>query len=265
MLFLISPAKSLDYTTPAQVATHTQPLFVKQSAALIDVLKTQSPQDIAGLMSLSSALSSLNVARYQAWSKRVSVNNSKQALLAFNGDVYEGLNAKTLSAAQLNWAQEHVCILSGLYGVLRPLDLMQPYRLEMGTALHTPKGRNLYQFWGAQLSAYLNDRLGSSAPVVVNLASQEYFKAIDLKALKARVVSCVFEDFKSAGGADGDAGGKYKIISFNAKRARGLMVRYAVEKKITSVKKLEGFDAEGWRFASGVSTLDKLVFRRKLA
>lgn len=259
MLFLISPAKSLDYTTPAQTALHTQPLFIKQSAALIDVLKTQSPQDIAELMSLSDALSGLNVARYQAWSKKFSVSNSKQALLAFNGDVYEGLRAKTLSAAQLSWAQDHVCILSGLYGVLRPLDLMQPYRLEMGTALQTSKGRNLYQFWGAQLSAYLNERLPESKPVVVNLASQEYFKAVDVKALQARVVNCVFEDFKSSA-----SGGKYKIISFNAKRARGLMVRYAIEKKITSVKKLQGFDAEGWLYAPSVSSPDNLVFRRKL-
>ena len=262
MLFLISPAKSLDYTTPAQVATHTQPLFVKQSAALIDVLKTQSPGAISALMGLSDALSGLNVARYQAWSQKFSVKNAKQALLAFNGDVYEGLNAKTLNAAQLGWAQQHVCILSGLYGVLRPLDLMQPYRLEMGTALPTTKGSNLYQFWGAQLSSYLNEQLAGRSPVVVNLASQEYFKAVDLKALKARVVNCVFEDFKSNPAQSG--GGKYKIISFHAKRARGLMVRYAVEKKIASVKKLEAFNAEGWRFAESASEPDKLVFRRQL-
>ena len=184
MLFLLSPAKSLDYDTPPQVSTHTQPLFTRQSAALIDVLKTKTPQDISSLMKLSDALSGLNVARYQAWSKKVTAKNAKQAVLAFNGDVYEGLNAKTLSPAQLDWAQEHVCILSGLYGVLRPLDLMQPYRLEMGTALETPKGKNLYQFWDAQLSNYLNERMATDkAPVVVNLASEEYFKAIDLKAL----------------------------------------------------------------------------------
>ena len=256
MLFLISPAKSLDYTTPAQVDTHTEPLFKQRSNALIDVLKTKSPQDIAALMSLSDALSSLNVARYQAWSKKTSAKNSKQALLAFNGDVYAGLNAKTLSAPQLDWAQHHVCVLSGLYGVLRPLDLMQPYRLEMGTQLATEQGSNLYQFWGSDISSYLNERAaGDTSPVVVNLASQEYFKAVDLNTLKARVVSCVFEDFKT---------GQYKIISFHAKRARGLMVRFAIEKKITSVKKLEAFHAEGWRFAPDVSTLSSLVFRRTL-
>ena len=256
MLFLLSPAKSLDYDTPPQVNTHTQPLFSRQSAALIDVLKTKTPQDISSLMKLSDALSGLNVARYQAWSEKFTAKNSKQSVLAFNGDVYEGLNAKTLSASQLDWAQQHLCILSGLYGVLRPLDLMQPYRLEMGTALATQKGNNLYQFWGLQISSYLNVRAAADAsPIIVNLASEEYFKAVDLKTLKARVVSCVFEDFKN---------GKYKIISFHAKRARGLMVRYAIEKKIATVKKLEGFNAEGYRFEAALSEPDRLVFRRKL-
>ena len=257
MLFLLSPAKSLDYDTPAQVSTHTQPLFTRQSAALIDILKTKSPQDISGLMKLSDALSGLNVARYQAWSKKFTTENSKQSVLAFNGDVYEGLNAKTLKAAQLDWAQAHLCILSGLYGVLRPLDLMQPYRLEMGTALRTEKGSNLYQFWGSQISHYLNERAAAqTTPVIVNLASEEYFKVVDLTTLKARVVSCVFEDYKN---------GDYKIISFHAKRARGLMVRYAIENKAASVKKLEGFNAEGYAFEAGLSAPDRLVFRRRLA
>ena len=257
MLFLLSPAKSLDYDTPAQVSTHTQPLFTRQSAALIDILKTKSPQDISGLMKLSDALSGLNVARYQSWSKKFTTENSKQSVLAFNGDVYEGLNAKTLNAAQLDWAQTHLCILSGLYGVLRPLDLMQPYRLEMGTALRTEKGSNLYQFWGSQISHYLNERVAAqTTPVIVNLASEEYFKVVDLTTLKARVVSCVFEDYKN---------GDYKIISFHAKRARGLMVRYAIENKATSVKRLEGFNAEGYAFVAGLSAPDRLVFRRRLA
>ena len=256
MLFLLSPAKSLDYETPPQVSTHTQPLFTRQSAALIDILKTKTPQDISSLMKLSDALSGLNVARYQAWSQKMTAKNSKQAVLAFNGDVYEGLNAKTLNPAQLDWSQDHVCILSGLYGVLRPLDLMQPYRLEMGTALATPKGKNLYQFWDAQLSNYLNERTAADkTPVVVNLASEEYFRAVDVKTLKARVVSCVFEDYKN---------GKYKVISFHAKRARGLMVRHAIEKKVGSVKKLEAFNAEGYSFEAVLSGPDRLVFRRKL-
>ncbi len=257
MLFLLSPAKSLDYDTPAHVAAHTQPLFTKQSAQLIDELKTRSPQQISTLMKLSDALAGLNVARYQAWSPKFTAKNSKQAVLAFNGDVYEGLNAPTLSGAQLEWAQQHVCILSGLYGVLRPLDRMQPYRLEMGTSLPVGPHKNLYQFWGAQVSQYLNERAAADAsPVIVNLASEEYFKVVDRKALKPRVVHCAFEDFK---------GGKYKIISFNAKRARGLMARYAVEKKIGTVKKLESFNAEGYRFEAAASEPDRLVFRRRLA
>lgn len=255
MLFLLSPAKSLDYDTPPQVATHTPTLFPRQSTELIGVLREKTPQQISTLMKLSDSLAGLNVARYQAWSPRFSAKNSKQAVLAFDGDVYGGLAAKTLSESQLDWAQAHVCILSGLYGVLRPLDRMQPYRLEMGTALAVGETKNLYQFWGSQIADYLNQRAAAdTSPVVVNLASEEYFKAVDRKALKPRVVSCVFEEFK---------GGKYKIISFNAKRARGLMVRYAIEKKITSVKKLERFDAEGYRFEPAASVPDRLVFRRK--
>lgn len=256
MQFLLSPAKSLDYETPAHIASHSQPLFTPQSAELIEVLKTQSPQQISALMKLSDALANLNVARYQSWSPRFTAQNAKQAVLAFNGDVYEGLNAKTLSERHLIWAQQHVCILSGLYGVLRPLDWMQPYRLEMGTALVTKHGKNLYQFWGTQIADYLNAKAATDiSPVIVNLASEEYFKVVDRKALKARVVNCVFEDYK---------GGKYKIISFHAKRARGLMLRYAIENKLTSVDALEGFDAESYSFESEASTPDRLVFRRRL-
>ncbi|MEY4734068.1 MAG: hypothetical protein RLZZ464_2134 [Pseudomonadota bacterium] len=235
---------------------HTLPQFVPQSQALIEVLRQKSPQQIAELMDLSDALSALNVARYEAWRPKFSAKNSKQAVLAFNGDVYEGLDAKTLSAKELDWAQNHVCILSGLYGVLRPLDWMQPYRLEMGTTLQTDKGSNLYKFWGPQIAEHLNERLAADkTPVIVNLASQEYFKAVDRKTLKARVIECVFEDFK---------GGKYKIISFNAKRARGLMARYAVQHKITQPAGLLKFDLEGYAYDDAVSEPDRLVFRRKL-
>lgn len=256
MLFLLSPAKSLDYDTPAGDVPHTQPLFTKHSAELITILRQKSPQEIAELMDLSDALSGLNVARYQAWSPKFTAKNSKQAVLAFNGDVYEGLDAKTLKAEDLAWAQEHVCILSGLYGVLRPLDWMQPYRLEMGTALENPKGRNLYKFWGSQIADYLNERQqGEKHTVVVNLASQEYFKAVDTKALQARVIECVFEDWK---------GGKYKIISFLAKRARGLMARYAATKHLTTPKQLEKFNLEGYAYDAAASEPDRLVFRRKV-
>jgi len=255
-LFLLSPAKSLDYETPAGDVPHTLPQFVPQSQALIEVLRQKSPQQIAELMDLSDALSALNVARYEAWRPKFTARNSKQAVLAFNGDVYEGLDAKTLSAQALDWAQNHVCILSGLYGVLRPLDWMQPYRLEMGTALKTDKGSNLYKFWGPQIAEHLNKRLAvDKTPVIVNLASQEYFKAVDRKVLKARVIECVFEDFK---------GGKYKVISFNAKRARGLMARYAVQRKITKPEGLLKFDLEGYAYDAAVSEPDRLVFRRKV-
>ena len=255
MLFLISPAKALDYETPPHTATHTQPLFVKQSAELIAVLRDKSPQQIAELMSLSDALSGLNVARYQAWSPKFTAKNSRQAVLAFNGDVYGGLDAKTLGEAELDWLQQHLCILSGLYGVLRPLDGMQPYRLEMGTRLKTPLGKNLYDFWGSQIAEYLNQRARADlSPVVINLASEEYFKAVDRKALMPRVVTCAFEERKVDG---------YKVISFMAKRARGLMVRYAVTHRATTPEQLKGFDLEGYRFVPAASAPDRLVFRRE--
>ena len=256
MLFLLSPAKSLDYDTPAGDVPHTLPQFVPQAAELIEVLRPHSPQQIAELMDLSDTLAALNVARYEAWRPKFTAKNSKQAVLAFNGDVYEGLDAKTLKPKQLEWAQEHVCILSGLYGVLRPLDWMQPYRLEMGTALKNPKGANLYKFWGSQIAQYLNERLAKDkTPVVINLASQEYFKSVDRKVLQARVVECVFEDFK---------GGQYKVISFNAKRARGLMARWAIEHQAQKPEDLRQFNSEGYAFDKAASEPDRLVFRRKL-
>ncbi len=255
MLFLLSPAKSLDFEPAPKAVPHTQPLFVAQSAELIEVLKTQSPQEIASLMKLSDALAGLNVARYAAWSPKFTAHNAKQAVLAFNGDVYEGLDAKTLAPDDLVWTQDHVCILSGLYGVLRPLDYMQPYRLEMGTSLPNDRGNNLYKFWGAQLSEYLNERLQRDvSPVVVNLASQEYFKAVDLKALKSRVIECVFQEYRN---------GDYKIISFMAKRARGLMARYAATHRVVTPHQLERFDAEGYAFEAQVSEPERLVFRRR--
>ena len=255
MLFLLSPAKSLDYESPLADLPHSLPGFVDQSSELIALLRQRSPQQIAQLMDLSDALASLNVARYQAWQPKFTAANSRQAVLAFNGDVYEGLDARSLKPAQLQWAQEHVCILSGLYGVLRPLDRMQPYRLEMGTTLPNARGKNLYQFWGTRIADHLRQRAQSQPqPLIVNLASEEYFKAVDLKALQVPVVQCVFEEYRA---------GKYKIISFMAKRARGLMARYAIEKKVSTVKKLQAFDREGYAFAPEVSGPDRLVFRRR--
>ncbi|SFU80405.1 hypothetical protein SAMN04489707_102252 [Paenacidovorax caeni] len=255
MLFLLSPAKSLDYDSPLPAGLpHSQPQFIPDAARLIDVLRTRSPQDIASLMSISDALAALNVARYGAWSPRFTQENARQAVMAFNGDVYEGLQAATLSLPDLDWAQQHLAILSGLYGVLRPLDLMQPYRLEMGTRLATDAGVNLYQFWGTRIAEHLNRQLADDTdPVVVNLASQEYFKAVDRKALSARVVECVFEDGK---------GGAYKIISFYAKRARGLMARWAIQQRASTPRQLEGFDLEGYAFHPAASSPERLVFRR---
>jgi len=183
-------------------------------------------------------------------------------VLAFNGDVYEGLAASTLSLSQLQWAQSHVVILSGLYGVLRPLDKLQPYRLEMGTRLANAHGADLYAFWGQTLTEYFNQRLqqlaavnGAHEPVIVNLASQEYFKSVKPKLLRYRVVECVFEDYKAAG---------YKVVSFYAKRARGLMARYMIEEQLQKVEDLKGFSAEGYAYVPEVSAESRLVFRRDL-
>ena len=254
MLILLSPAKSLDYQSPLPEVPHTQPLFVKQSAELIALMRQKSPQQIASLMGLSDKLAQLNVARYAAWRPRSNASNSRPAVLAFNGNVYGGLDARSLAADELGWLQDHLCILSGLYGVLRPLDWMQPYRLEMGTALENAHGSNLYQFWAAHISKYLNQRLRSElAPVVLNLASQEYFKALDLKALKARVVDCVFEEYRA---------GRYKVIALHAKRARGLMARHAAQQKALTPQQLQGFDVEGYAFDAGASGPQRLVFRR---
>lgn len=257
MLILLSPAKRLDYDTPVPAnITPTRAQFLPQASALIAVLRQQSPQQVASLMKLSDPLAALNVARYQTWTPDDNAENARPALLAFNGDVYEGLQAGTLGRADLDWAQQHLAILSGLYGVLRPLDAMQPHRLEMGTRLATPAGQNLYQFWGAQIAQYLNTQLSGAAPILLNLASQEYVKAVDRSTLRARVVDCVFEDYK---------GGGYKIISFHAKRARGLMARYCIGQRATTPQQLENFNAEGYAFDRSASTADKLVFRRRTA
>ena len=257
MLFLLSPAKSLDYETPLAGQPHTAPLFVSESARLIDLLRTRSPAQIADLMHLSDKLSALNVARYQAWSRRATERNARQAVLAFNGDVYTGLDAHSLAPAELAWAQEQVCILSGLYGVLRPLDLMQPYRLEMGTALPNPAGKDLYAYWAPTVATYLRKRLrGQENPVLVNLASQEYFRAVDPSLVKAPVVECVFQDLQ---------GGQYKIVSFYAKRARGLMARFAIAQRITRVEDLRAFNVDGYAYDAQASSAARLVFRRAQA
>ncbi|MDT8998997.1 peroxide stress protein YaaA [Paucibacter sp. APW11] len=260
MLFLLSPAKSLDYETPVPADVQslaTQPLFVKEAQALIKLLRKQTPRQIAELMDLSDALAALNVGRYQAWEPKFDAETSKPCVLAFNGDVYDGLQARTLKLDDLQWAQQHLAILSGLYGVLRPLDWMRPYRLEMGTGLASSRGKTLYAWWGDQLAEHLNQRAAASqVPVIVNLASQEYFKAARRPCLQPRVIDCQFEDWKN---------GQYKIISFFAKRARGLMARYCIERRIDTPAGLQGFNLDGYAYQPELSTPDKLLFRRRLA
>lgn len=266
MLLLLSPAKKLDYDSPVRTTLQTQPLFIDEAQELITVLKDKSASEVASLMKLSESLANLNVERYRAWTPEFNQTNSRQAVLAFNGDVYEGLQATSLSDEQLQWAQDHVAILSGLYGILRPLDLMQPYRLEMGTRLDNPRGPNLYTFWGATIAEYINQHFEQLAEqggattidrdgqdIVLNLASEEYFKSVDRKKLKARVVQCVFQDYRN---------GAWKVISFNAKKARGLMARHVIENRCTHPEKLLGFNSAGYVYDPDVSTPDKLFFRR---
>jgi cytoplasmic iron level regulating protein YaaA (DUF328/UPF0246 family) len=255
MLFLLSPAKTLDYESPLPEVPHTLPAFPEDSVRLIEVLRRKSPQDIASLMEISDPLAALNVARYQAWSAKFTPRNARQAVLAFDGDVYDGLQARQLQPSDLDWAQQHLRILSGLYGVLRPLDWMQPYRLEMGTQLKVGAAGNLYQYWGSRISEHLNEVLAADkTPVVINLASQEYFRAVDRRALKARVIDCVFEEWRPGG---------WKIISFSAKKARGLMARYAIMKRVETPRKLENFNLEGYAFDPAASQAERLVFRRR--
>lgn len=259
MLFVISPAKSLDYDSPIGNLPHTEPLFVPQAEVLVKAMRRKTWRQVSRLMDLSQNLSELNVDRYEKWSPEFTQANARQAVLAFDGDVYDGLAAKTLDANDLAWAQDHLCILSGLYGVLRPLDLMQPYRLEMGTALKVGRPDNLYQYWSKTIAPYLNERLDADAGpvgdrIVVNLASQEYFRAVNTKLLKARVVECAFEDFSN---------GAYRVVSFFAKRARGMMARYAIGQQAASVEALMSFDAAGYGFAAQASSADRLVFRRR--
>ncbi len=256
MLFLLSPAKSLDFDTPLGEAPATEPLFVNDAAKLIGLLRKRRVADIAALMDLSEPLARLNTARYKAWRRKPDAAHTRQAVLAFDGAVYGGLDARTLAVDDLAWAQEHLCLLSGLYGVLRPLDRMQPYRLEMGTRLDNPLGGNLYRFWGRRIAHYLDQRLqGEAQPVVVNLASQEYFKAVDTKVLKARVIDCVFEEERD--------NGEFKVISFMSKRARGLMARHAITHRATRPSQLEAFAEEGYAFQPDMSSSGRLVFRRR--
>ncbi|MBS9403004.1 peroxide stress protein YaaA [Halomonas sp. TRM85114] len=254
MLSVISPAKKLDFETPATQALHTQPDYLDRSRELIDILRGYSPQRLSELMGISDKLAGLNAARYAEWHTPFTPDNAKPAAQAFRGDVYVGLEAETFSDSENAFAQDHLRILSGLYGLLRPLDLIQPYRLEMGTRLETPAGQDLYAFWRETLTAELDKAVAASGSrVLVNLASNEYFKAIDAQALEARVITPVFKDEKN---------GKLKIISFYAKKARGLMAAWIIRQGVNDPEALKDFDVAGYRFNAALSDADTLVFTR---
>jgi uncharacterized protein len=258
MLFLLSPAKTLDYESPlpklVKEAAPQSPVFLEQSTQLVKHLKKLSSAQLSELMGLSENLAALNAQRFKDWSVKNTDQNSRPSVFAFNGDVYDGLAAKSLKKSELTYLESHLVILSGLYGALKPLDALQPYRLEMGTSFRVEKFKNLYEFWGPQIANYLNARLDQEdTRVVINLASQEYFKSVDLKTLNAPVVECVFEDEKK---------GQYKVISFFAKKSRGLMVRYAAMRRSKEPESLKDFDLEGYVFQPKISTETKYVFRR---
>ena len=250
MLLVISPAKTLDYSHP-EYSAHTLPDFPSEVNDLVEVLRKKSAAQISELMHLSEALATLNAERYQTFTETFSPDNSKQALLAFKGEVYAKMEADNFSAEDLEFAQQHLRILSGLYGLLKPLDLIQPYRPEMGTKVKTKKGNSLYEYWGTKISKALN--AAGEGQTLVNLASQEYFKAVDHKTLKMRVISIHFKEYKD---------NRYQVVGFFAKQARGLMARYAILNRITDPEQLKVFREEGYEFSAPLSTAQDWVFVR---
>jgi len=257
MLTVISPAKTLDYDTPPVTERFTLPQHLEHTELLIAQLRELTPAQIAALMHLSDKLAGLNAARFGSWNAEFSPANAKQALLAFKGDVYTGLDAESLGEDDFSYAQDHLRMLSGLYGLLRPLDLMQPYRLEMGTKLANPRGKDLYAFWDTRISQWLNQALADQGDdLLLNLASNEYFGAVKRSALKARVIDVDFKDLKN---------GQHKIISFYAKKARGMMSRFVIQQRIEDPQQLQGFDAQGYYYSAEQSKPDHLVFLRDQA
>jgi cytoplasmic iron level regulating protein YaaA (DUF328/UPF0246 family) len=255
MLIVLSPAKTLDYESPLVTGEHTLPGFLDHSAELIAELRKLAPAEIASLMRVSDPLAALNASRYASWTPQFSSGNARPAVLAFNGDVYAGLNASTLPAPAMSHLQLHVRIQSGLYGLLRPFDLMQPYRLEMGTRLKNARGANLYAFWGRLITDALENEVAQrSATALVNLASEEYFKVVRPELLSVPVITPLFEDWKK---------GRYKVISFYAKRARGLMARYAAVNSIVAPEQLKEFDLDGYAYEAGHSDAHRWIFRRR--
>lgn len=254
MLIVISPAKTLDYESEIPTLETTQPEFLKESSALIKELKELSPQELSSLMKISDKLGTLNYDRFQSWKRPFTDKNARPAALAFKGDVYTGLEAETMGVRDFNYAQKHLRMLSGLYGLLRPLDLMQPYRLEMGTRFENARGRNLYEFWGDRITRALNEQLKSlKSKELVNLASNEYFKAVQPKVLEADVITPHFKDWKN---------GQYKMISFFAKKARGQMSRWAIDNRVKKAGELKGFDVAGYAYNAELSKGNDWVFTR---
>jgi len=253
MLIVLSPAKTLDFSSP-KINEHTLPRFQKESRQLVNILKKKKVKDLKSLMSISDNLATLNVRRYDNFEFPFTPENAKQAVLTFKGDVYAGLDTDSLTPSDLRFAQQHLRILSGLYGLLRPLDLMQPYRLEMGTKLKNRRGNNLYEFWGDKITKLINeDLLEQEKPLLVNLASKEYFKTIDKKKLKGRLLTITFKELR---------GDTYKVIAFNAKKARGLMSRFIIQNRITEAEKIKTFDLDDYFFNPDLSNEKEWVFTR---
>ncbi|MDM1279010.1 peroxide stress protein YaaA [Acinetobacter indicus] len=254
MLALISPAKTLDYESALPTDSHTLPRLLAHSQELIDVSRTLSASEIVNLMSVSEKIANLNVERFRDWQADFDFSNARQALFAFKGDVYTGLDAYSLKDQDMDYAQQHLRMLSGLYGLLRPLDLMMPYRLEMGTKLKNPRGSNLYEFWGTIITDLINEDLAAAkSELLVNIASDEYYKSVKESKIQAEIIKPVFLDQKN---------GKYKVISFYAKKARGLMARYIIENKIERAEDLKGFNSDGYYFDADSSLKGELVFKR---
>ncbi len=254
MIAVVSPAKTLDFESPAPLSEKTSARLFDSSKALLEVLKSKTASDLQELMEISDNLADLNVARFQNFKTRHTDKNAKQAMFAFQGDVYVGLDANSMSEEDILYAQDHFRMLSGLYGVLRPLDMIQPYRLEMGTQLRVGDNKNLYEYWGDQPAKTLNQDLNKQGDkILVNLASVEYFKAVNPKKIKGKIVDVEFKDFKN---------GDYKIISFFAKKARGMMARYMIKNRVSSIDDLKGFDYDGYYFDEQNSSELSLAFKR---
>lgn len=253
MLLVVSPAKTLDYESELPVNDFTEPALLSNSQLLVDQLKSFSPAQIGSLMKLSDKLAILNATRFEQWGEPFTPDNARQAMFAFKGDVYTGLDAYSFKKSDVNFAQKHLRILSGLYGLLKPLDLMQPYRLEMGTKLENVRGKDLYLFWGDIITDALNNELKAKGDYLVNLASNEYFKSVNKKRLNAQIITPVFKDQKN---------GQYKIISFYAKKARGMMAAYVIKDRVKTIDELKAFDVAGYKFDSKASSESELVFKR---